>query len=94
MLSVKLVLFLVARKFASEFGIQRLSIGDAMRSVLTNRRQSELAAHMLSYLHQGLAVPDNLAVQCLEVALMNLVCSTRGYLSLCYLLFTHALQPG
>nr|XP_023692139.1 adenylate kinase 9 isoform X1 [Paramormyrops kingsleyae] len=70
----------VARKFASEFGIQRLSIGDAMRSVLTKRRQTELAAHMLSYLHQGLAVPDKLAIQCLEVALMNLVCSTRGFI--------------
>ncbi|XP_048858202.1 adenylate kinase 9 isoform X2 [Brienomyrus brachyistius] len=70
----------VARKFASEFGIQRLSIGDAMRAVLTNQRQTELVAHMLSYLHQGLAVPDKLAVQCLEVALMNLVCSTRGFI--------------
>ncbi|KAJ8397628.1 hypothetical protein AAFF_G00436270 [Aldrovandia affinis] len=69
----------VARRFANEYGLQQLSIGDVMRSVLANRSQTELATQMLKYLSQGLTVPDELAVQCLDVALMNLVCSTRGF---------------
>ncbi|KAJ8355677.1 hypothetical protein SKAU_G00184710 [Synaphobranchus kaupii] len=67
-----------ARRFASEYGLQRLSIGDAMRSVLANRSQSELANQMLKHLSQGLTVPDELAAQCLDIALMSPVCSTRG----------------
>ncbi|XP_076873527.1 adenylate kinase 9 isoform X2 [Brachyhypopomus gauderio] len=69
----------VARMFASELGLARLSIGDAMRTVLTTQGSSELASQMLKHLRQGLTVPDELAIQCLEVVLMDLVCSTRGY---------------
>ncbi|XP_035277888.1 adenylate kinase 9 isoform X1 [Anguilla anguilla] len=69
----------VARRFASEYGLQRLSIGEAMRSVLANQSQTELANQMRKYLSRGLTVPDELAVQCLDVALMSVVCSTRGF---------------
>ncbi|XP_046877163.1 adenylate kinase 9 isoform X1 [Hypomesus transpacificus] len=69
----------VARMFASEYGLARLSIGDVMRMVLNSQGKTELAADMRGYLSQGLTVPDELAIQCLEVALMSLVCSTRGY---------------
>ncbi|XP_062872509.1 adenylate kinase 9 [Trichomycterus rosablanca] len=70
---------MVARMFAQEYGLSRLSIGDAMRAVLNNQGKTELATQMLKHLNQGLTVPEELAIQCLEVVLMNLICSTRGY---------------
>ncbi|XP_026878248.2 adenylate kinase 9 isoform X1 [Electrophorus electricus] len=69
----------VAQMFASELGLARLSIGDAMRMVLSTQGSSELATQMLTHLSLGQTVPDELAIQCLEVVLMDLVCSTRGY---------------
>ncbi|MBN3311086.1 KAD9 kinase, partial [Amia calva] len=69
----------VARMFAGEYGLQRLSIGEAMRLVLSNQKQTELACQMSKHLTKGLTVPDELAIQCLEAALMDLVCSTRGF---------------
>ncbi|KAG7316817.1 hypothetical protein KOW79_020358 [Hemibagrus wyckioides] len=69
----------VARMFAREYGLAHLSIGAVMRTVLSLQDKTELATEMLKYLSQGLTVPDELAIQCLEVVLLNLVCSTRGY---------------
>lgn len=64
--------------FAQKFGLARLSVGSVMRTVLDTQVHTDLAMQMQGYLLQGLVVPDELAVQCLEVALMNSVCSTRG----------------
>ncbi|XP_066533319.1 adenylate kinase 9 [Hoplias malabaricus] len=69
----------VSCMFAQEYGLARLSIGEVMRMVLSNQSNTELATQMLNHLNQGLTVPDELAIQCLEVVLMTLVCSTRGY---------------
>ncbi|XP_062407393.1 adenylate kinase 9 [Sardina pilchardus] len=69
----------VANTFVREYGMVRLSLGSVMRSVLAGQPHSELATHMLEHLKQGGTVPDQLAIQCLEVALMDLTCSTRGY---------------
>ncbi|CAL8315928.1 unnamed protein product [Lota lota] len=69
----------VAQMFVKEHGVARLSIGGAMRMVLSAQGHTELAAQMKKYLSSGLTVPDELAIQCLEVALMSSVCSTRGY---------------
>ncbi|KAK7133640.1 hypothetical protein R3I94_015495 [Phoxinus phoxinus] len=69
----------VARVFAREYGLARLSIGDAIRMVLNNQSKTELAYQVQKHLNQGLTVPDELAIQCLEVAVMSLVCSTRGF---------------
>ncbi|KAL0967755.1 hypothetical protein UPYG_G00256470 [Umbra pygmaea] len=69
----------VARRFASEYGLARLSIGDAMRMVLASQGNTELATEMMKQLSQGHTVSDKLSIQSLEVALMNPVCSTRGY---------------
>nr|XP_055042295.1 adenylate kinase 9 isoform X3 [Misgurnus anguillicaudatus] len=69
----------VARMFESKFGLVRLSIGDAIRTVLNNQARTELSHQVLNHLNQGLTVPDQLAIQCLEVALMSPVCSTRGF---------------
>ncbi|KAK1171736.1 adenylate kinase 9 [Acipenser oxyrinchus oxyrinchus] len=69
----------VAKMFARVHGLQRLSIGEAIRSLLSNQKQRELTIQIKKYLTQGLAVPDELAVQCLDLALMDLACQTRGF---------------
>ncbi|XP_037248899.1 adenylate kinase 9 [Falco rusticolus] len=68
----------VAKKFASVYGLLRLSMGDAIRLVLNNQPESELALMLKWHLHKGLTVPDELAIQALDVALMNHVCNTTG----------------
>ena len=70
--------FAVAKKFASVYGLLRLSMGDAIRLVLNNQPESELALKLKWHLHKGLTVPDELAIQALDVALMNHVCNTTG----------------
>lgn len=70
--------FPVAKKFASVYGLLRLSIGDAMRLVLNNQPESQLALTLNQHLQKGLTVPDALAIQALDAALMNHVCNTTG----------------
>jgi len=72
-------LFTVARRFAKELGVMRLSIGEAIRWVLSNQPNTELTKCIQSYLFNGLTVPDECAVQALEVVLMSKTCRTRGY---------------
>uniref|UniRef100_W5KSE9 Adenylate kinase 9 n=1 Tax=Astyanax mexicanus TaxID=7994 RepID=W5KSE9_ASTMX len=67
----------VARMFAREYGLARLSIGEVMRMVLNTQNKTELANQMQKHLSQGLTVPDELAIQCMDMALMSLACSTR-----------------
>ena len=69
----------VASVFVREYGMVRLSLGSVMRSVLSVKPLTELATQMLKHLKKGATVSDELAIQCLEVALMDLSCSTRGY---------------
>ncbi|XP_031726212.1 adenylate kinase 9 isoform X2 [Anarrhichthys ocellatus] len=69
----------VAQMFAQNYGLAHLSIGSVMRTVLSNHEHTDLAVQMKKHLSQGFAVPDELAIQCLEVVLMNSDCSTRGY---------------
>uniref|UniRef100_A0A8D0GJC1 Adenylate kinase 9 n=1 Tax=Sphenodon punctatus TaxID=8508 RepID=A0A8D0GJC1_SPHPU len=68
----------VAKKFASVYGLMRLSLGDAIRFVLINQPESELALMLKWHLHKGMSAPDELAAQALDVALMNHVCDTAG----------------
>ncbi|KAF3849884.1 hypothetical protein F7725_019603 [Dissostichus mawsoni] len=67
------------RCFAQKYGLACLSIGGVMRMVLHKHEHTDLAVQMKKHLSQGLTVPDELAIQCLEVALMSSVCSTLGY---------------
>ncbi|XP_034999516.2 adenylate kinase 9 [Hippoglossus stenolepis] len=69
----------VAQSFAQKYGLARLSIGRAMRMVLETQEHTDLAVQLRQLLSQGLVVPDELAIQCLEVVLLSSVCSTRGY---------------
>lgn len=68
----------VAQMFAQKYGLAQLSIGSVMRTVLNTQEHTDLAIQMKKYLTEGLIVPDELAIQCLEVVLKNLDCSTRG----------------
>lgn len=70
--------FAVAKKFASVYGLLRLSMGDAIRLVLNSQPESQLAVRLKEHLHKGQTVPDELAIQALDVALMNPLCSTTG----------------
>ncbi|XP_030261487.1 adenylate kinase 9 isoform X1 [Sparus aurata] len=69
----------VAQMFAQKYGLAWLSIGSVMRTVLNTQEHTDLAVQMKKHLSKGLVVPDELVIQCLEVALMSLVCSTQGY---------------
>ncbi|XP_078256014.1 adenylate kinase 9 [Rhinoraja longicauda] len=69
----------LAKKLVKEFGLQRLSAGEAIRSVLATQKKTELAVNMNKHLKHGLVVPDELAVKCLQVVLMDAVCNTRGF---------------
>jgi len=69
----------VARRFVADYNVMRLSIGEALRTVLDTQPNSELARRILSYLHEGQTVPDELAVHALEITLMDMRCKTRGY---------------
>ncbi|KAM4771030.1 adenylate kinase 9 [Rhinophrynus dorsalis] len=68
----------VAKMFEKIYGLQRLSMGDAIRSVLENQPDTELALEIKSCLVKGLVVPDELAIKCLEVAMMDQICNTTG----------------
>ncbi|OWK59040.1 Adenylate kinase 9 [Lonchura striata] len=58
-------------RLASVYGFVRLSLGDAIRFVINSQPESELALKVQSHLLQGLTVPDELAIQALDVALLN-----------------------
>lgn len=64
--------------FAQRYGLDLLSIGGVMRRILEEQEHSDLSVQMKKHLNQGLVVPDELAIQCLEKVLMSLVCSTQG----------------
>ena len=76
--SNKLCLFAVANRFVAEYGVVRLSIGEAIRKVLNFQSSTELARQINLHLKAGTTVPDELAVQALEVALLDMQCQTRG----------------
>ena len=68
----------VAKRFAEDYGMVRLSIGEAMRTLLETQPKTALTQELLSYLKRGLTVPDELAIQALQVAMMDMRCQTRG----------------
>ncbi len=72
----------------------KISIGDAIRHVLENQPSCELAQNMQQHLSKGLTVPDELAVQALEVNILDMRCQTRGYgLKIEGLLYVPVLWP-
>ena len=69
---------LVARKICDTYGCLRLSIGEAIRRVLSKFPHSELAQQLQSYLQSGQTVPEELCVLALDSALLDVQCTTRG----------------
>ncbi|XP_070081502.1 adenylate kinase 9 isoform X2 [Equus caballus] len=68
----------VAQKISSEYGLKHLSMGEALRYILNDQPNTELALMLNWHLHKGMTAPDELAVQALEIALMGSVCNTVG----------------
>ncbi|XP_075718379.1 adenylate kinase 9 isoform X2 [Rhinoderma darwinii] len=68
----------VAEMFTRVYGLQCLSVGDAIRSVLENQPNTELSLDIKNHLEKGLVVPDDLAIRCLEISMMDLTCNTTG----------------
>ncbi|XP_054943366.1 adenylate kinase 9 [Physeter macrocephalus] len=68
----------VAKKISSDYGLKRLSIGDALRYVLNHQPDTELALMLNWHLRKGMTAPDELAVQALELSLMESICNTAG----------------
>ena len=68
----------MAKRFSDEFGMVRLSMGEAVRMVLETQQKTRLGGMVKAHLWKGMVLPDELAVQCLEVALMDMRCQTRG----------------
>ncbi|XP_055490932.1 adenylate kinase 9 isoform X2 [Leucoraja erinacea] len=69
----------MAKKLVKEFGLQRLSAGEAIRTILSTQKKTALAVNINKHLKHGLVVPDELAIKCLQLALMDVVCNTRGF---------------
>ena len=72
------ILHAVARRFEKKYGCMRLSIGEALRRVITLFPDTKLTQVILSHLKTGQAVPDDLCVYALERALLDIQCQTRG----------------
>lgn len=69
----------MANKLASKYGLKRLSVGDALRTVLNHYQETELALMLNWRLHKGMTAPDELTIQALELALMESACNTAGF---------------
>ena len=69
----------MATRFAKEYGCVRLSIGEALRRVVTQFPNSKLTELIQAHLRAGQTVPEDLCVHALERALMDVECRTRGY---------------
>lgn len=53
-------------------------MGDSIRMVATQQPKTELAKKVQTILRKGQTIPDDLAIECLQVHLMDMNCSTRG----------------
>ena len=70
--------FVVANRFVAEYGVVRLSIGEVIRRLLTSQPDTDLVRQINHHLRAGCTVPDDLAVQALDVVLMDPQCQVRG----------------
>ena len=69
----------LATRFAKELGCVRLSAGEAVRAILDKQPHTALAHEIRQFLLRGKTVPDELAVQCLEVGTLLLVLTYTWY---------------
>jgi len=69
----------LAKRFAKEYGIVRLSIGEALRNIVTSHEHAHIVKEIKEHLHKGYPVPDELAIQVLELCLLDPLCKSRGF---------------
>lgn len=69
----------LASRFVKEFGCVRLSVGEAIRAILNNQPNTALAQEIRTFLFKGKTIPDELAIQCLEISILDVKCQLRGY---------------
>lgn len=65
--------------FAQRYGLARLSIGGVLRMMLDTHEHTDLGVEIKNHLNQGDVVPDELAIQALEVVLMCAVYNFQGW---------------
>jgi adenylate/nucleoside-diphosphate kinase len=70
---------ILANRYCKEFGCLRLSIGEAIRLVLEKQSKTDLAVKIKDHLMKGKTVPDELSIRCIEVAILDVKCQSRGY---------------
>ncbi|CAF1405575.1 unnamed protein product [Rotaria sordida] len=70
----------VTKRIVQEMGCVRLSLGDGIRYILEKQRQTILGKEMQEILIKGNEISPEIAIRCLEVALMNAKCQTRGFI--------------
>ena len=68
----------VAKRFVETFGCVRLSVGEAVRKLLEQFPDTELAGQIKSHLKAGETIPDELCVLALDRIMMDVQCQTRG----------------
>lgn len=61
-----------------EYGLMRLSIGEAVRQVMMSHAHTALARKIKEHLIHGRTLPDQLGIQALEICLLDPVCTNRG----------------
>nr|XP_023418491.1 LOW QUALITY PROTEIN: adenylate kinase 9-like [Cavia porcellus] len=86
------VLGQVAKKLASEYGLKHLSVGEALRTVLSHHPETQLALMLNWHLYKGMTVPDELSVQALDLSLMDSACNTAGVVIDGYPVTTHQMD--
>eukprot|EP00111_Clytia_hemisphaerica_P024229 TCONS_00071384-protein len=69
----------LAKRLEKECGIVRLSIGEALRNVMSTHAHTKLVKQIEEYLLNGFPLPDELAIEALQLYLMDPVCHTRGF---------------
>ena len=69
----------LANRFVKEFGCVRLSVGEAIRAILNNQSNTALAQEIKQFLFKGKVIPDELAIQCIEISILDVKCQLRGY---------------
>ena len=69
---------IVANQMVSEFGLVRVTVGEALRYHLAQFPESHLTEQIKSYLLVGETVPDELCVAALERRMLEAECNTRG----------------
>jgi len=69
----------LAKRLEKEFGVVRLSIGEAIRRVMYTHAHTKLVKQIEEYLLNGFPLPDELAIETLQIFLMEPVCHNKGF---------------